>query len=226
MIAALNEEATVGPCVEKALTAIRSLGIAGEVLVVDNGSTDRTAETAAQKGARVEREPKKGYGNAYLAGFRAAKGRYLIMGDADDSYNFEEIGPFYDRLREGCDLVVGNRFKGRVEKGAMPFLHRYLGTPVLTGLIRLFFGVKVGDVNCGMRGLTKEALGSMSLKSPGMEFASEMIIKAALVGLKIADIPCSLYRDKRVHKKHLHPWRDGLRHLALILRLACQKYFT
>jgi len=219
VIPAFNEEKTIGICVTKALKALRQLRgeAAGEVVVADNGSTDATARIAEQLGARVVNVRRKGYGRALMEGFRAARGKYLIMADADDSYNFEETAPFFHKLKEGYDLVMGNRFKGKIEKGAMPFLHRYLGTPVLTGLSNLFFKTNIGDVNCGMRGLTKEAFNKMELKAGGMEFATEMIVKASLLKLKIAEIPCNLYRDKRDHSPYLNTWQDGWRHLRFML---------
>jgi len=217
VIPALNEEKTIGICVSKALKAIKDIGVPAEVLVADNGSTDATVRAAEQLGARVKAVPAKGYGNVLMGGFLAASGEYLIMADADDSYSFEEIKPFYDKLQQGYDLVVGNRFKGKIQKGAMPFLHRYLGTPVLTALMNCFFRTGIGDTNCGMRGMTKEAFRKMHLKAGGMEFATEMIVKASVLKLKIAEVPCNLYRDKRGRKPHLNTWGDGWRHLRFML---------
>lgn len=217
VIPALNEEKSVGICVNKAINALKSLGVSGEVLVADNGSTDETVNHAVAAGARVVCVEEKGYGAALMGGFRAAKGKYLIMGDGDDSYNFEEIGPYLSRLREGFDFVVGNRFHGRFEPGSNPILHRYLGTPVLTFLMNTFFATGVGDVNCGMRGLSRVAFDRMQLRSPGMEFATEMIIKASVLEMKITEVPCNLYRDKRGRPAHLKTWSDGWRHLRFML---------
>jgi glycosyltransferase involved in cell wall biosynthesis len=209
IIPALNEEKTVAVCVRKALRAIERLSTEGEVLVMDNGSTDNTVKVAEEAGARVINISEKGYGSALMSGFEAAKGKFLIMADADDSYNFEEIEPFVNKLKEGYDLVMGNRFKGEIQKSAMPFLHYYLGTPVLTWIMNLFFKTRIGNTNCGMRGLTKKAFHRMHLKASGMEFATEMVIKASLVKLKIAEVPCNLYKDKRGHKPHFNTWSDG-----------------
>ena len=217
VIPALNEEKTIGICVGKALKTIKALGLEGEVLVADNGSTDKTKDIAESLGARVVSISEKGYGNAYIGGFEEAKGEYLIMGDADDSYNFEEVEPYVKKLDEGYDFVMGNRFKGKIEKGAMPFLHRYLGTPVITFVMNLFFKTGIGDSNCGMRGLTKKAFQEMRLKASGMEFAAEMVVKASLVKLKIAEVPCNLYRDKRGRKPHLKTWQDGWRNLRFLM---------
>jgi glycosyltransferase involved in cell wall biosynthesis len=217
VIPCLNEERSIGICVAKAVRAIKALGREGEVVVADNGSTDGSEAAARQAGARVVRVAAKGYGSALIEGLQAACGEILIMGDADDSYDFDELGPFVAKIDEGFDLVIGNRFRGRIEAGAMPPLHRFLGTPVLSWLARAMFGVRVGDVNCGMRALTKEAFNQMQLKVEGMEFATEMIIKASRCKLKIAEIPCNLYRDKRGRKPHLNTWSDGWRHLRFML---------
>jgi len=217
VIPALNEETTVGICIKKALKAFKKLGISGEVVIADNGSTDGTRDLSEKLGARVVRVPKKGYGNAIMGGVRAAHGTFIIMGDADDSYNFEEIDGYYRKLKEGSEFVIGNRFRGKIEEGAMPLLHRFLGTPVLTAIMNLFFGTGIGDTNCGMRGFTKKGFGRMRLKTGGMEFATEMVIKASLVGLNIAEVPCNLYRDKRERKPHLNTWNDGWRHLRFML---------
>lgn len=217
VIPALNEEKTIGICIKQAFQAMKKLGIDGEVIVADNGSRDQTKKIAEKLEARVVSIPRQGYGTACLGGFRAARGKFIIMGDADDSYHFSEIGAFYDKLKEGYDLVMGNRFRGKIEQGAMPLLHRYLGTPILTAIMNLFFKTGIGDTNCGMRGLTKKSLGKMRLKNGGMEFATEMIVKASLVGLKIAEVPCNLYQDKRNRKPHLNTWLDGWRHLRFML---------
>ena len=219
VIPALDEEKTVAICVQKAMRSISQLGaeVEGEVVVADNGSVDRTAEVAEAMGARVVPATRKGYGNALMAGLGAARGEYLVMADADDSYDLEEAARFYHKLKEGYDFVIGNRFRGRIEKGSMPFLHRYLGTPVLGWVMNLFFRTGIGDVNCGMRGLSKEAFREMRLRAGGMEFATEMVVKASIRRLRIAEIPCNLYRDKRDGQPHLSTWRDGWRHLRFML---------
>lgn len=217
VIPALNEELTIAHCVEKARKAIAALGVPGEVLVADNGSTDKTRAAAEAAGARVVPVEGKGYGRALRGGFTAARGRYLIMGDADGSYDFEQASRYVEKLRSGCDFVVGNRFKGAYEDGAMPFLNRHLGTPVLTGIMNLLFQTGLGDTNCGMRGLTKAAFERMGLKADGMEFATEMIVKASLLDMRIAEVPCDLHKDLRDRPPHLRPWRDGWRHLRFML---------
>ncbi len=220
VIPCLNEEKTLPIVIKKAKKSLERLNIRGEVLIADNGSTDNSVSTAKLLGARVVYCFQKGYGNALRCGFINAAGKFLIMGDADDSYNFEEIDDFIKYLREGYDIVIGTRLKGKIEKGAMPFLHRYLGTPVLTFFLNLFFGTKITDCNCGMRGLTKTTFEKLDLSSTGMEFASEMIIKAGILKLKIKEIPITLYRDKRDKPPHLHTWRDGWRHLKFMLLYA------
>ncbi len=220
VIPCLNEAKTLPIVLEKAFGAFKRLGIQGEVVVADNGSEDDSVKIAGKHGARVVHCAEKGYGNALKGGFHAAKGKYMIMGDADDSYNFEEIDGFAENLRGGFDLVMGSRFKGHIQKGAMPFLHRYLGTPVLTFLLNLFFGTKISDCNCGMRGLSKSVFEELKLEAEGMEFASEMIIKAGIMHLKIKEIPVTLYKDKRDRKPHLNTWRDGWRHLKFMLLYA------
>ncbi len=220
VIPCLNEAKTLPFVIPKALSAFARLGVRGEVVVCDNGSTDDSVRVAEHHGARVVHCGKKGYGNALIAGFSAAKGKYMIMGDADDSYNFEEIDGFVGYLRGGCDLVMGTRLKGHIQKGAMPFLHRYLGTPVLTFLLNLFFGTKISDCNCGMRGISRAAFERLALEAGGMEFASEMVIKAGILKLKIKEIPITLSRDRRDRKPHLNTWRDGWRHLKFMLLYA------
>jgi len=217
VIPALNEELTIVHCVEKAKKAIAALGVPGEVVIADNGSTDRTRAVAEAAGARVVAVEGRGYGRALRGGFTAAKGRYLIMGDADGSYDFEQAPRYVEKLRSGCDFVVGNRFKGAYEPGAMPFLNRHLGTPVLTGIMNLLFQTGLGDVNCGMRGVTKAAFERMGLKADGMEFATEMIVKASLLEMRIAEVPCDLHKDLRDRPPHLRRWRDGWRHLRFML---------
>jgi len=213
----LNEAETVQTCVEKALGFLRRAGIAGEVVVADNGSTDGSQALAEAAGARVVGVFDRGYGAALLGGIHAARGRYVIMGDADDSYDFERLDNILDRLRAGDQLVMGNRFRGGIAPGAMPFLHRYLGNPVLSFLGRLFFRIPVGDFHCGLRGFSREAVLALDLKSPGMEFASEMVVKAALNGLVIAETPTTLKPDGRTRRPHLKTWSDGWRHLRFLL---------
>ncbi|MGQ0679658.1 MAG: glycosyltransferase family 2 protein [Actinomycetota bacterium] len=213
----LNEAATIAKCISKAQRAMRELGVAGEVVIADNGSTDGSCEIAADLGARVVPVAERGYGSALMGGIAAARGRFVVMGDSDDSYNFSEIGGYLARLREGCQLVMGNRFLGGIAPGAMPRLHRYLGTPVLTAVQRLFFNSAVGDVNCGMRGFDREAIIRLDLRSTGMEFASEMIVKATLHGLRTDEVPATLSPDGRGRPPHLSSWRDGWRHLRFMM---------
>ena len=217
VIPARNEERTIAHCVEKAKKAFAALGVQGEVLVADNGSTDGTRAVAERAGARVVPVEGKGYGRALRGGFTAARGRWLIMGDADGSYDFEQAPRYVEKLRQGCDFVVGNRFQGAIAPGAMPFLNRYLGTPVLTAVMNLLFRTGIGDTNCGMRGLTKSAFERMGLKADGMEFATEMIVKASLLKMRIAEVPCDLHKDLRDRPPHLRRWRDGWRHLRFML---------
>lgn len=213
----LDEAATIGRCVEKAVDFLRRRGIDGEVLVADNGSVDGSPEIARERGARVIPVPGKGYGRALMAGIAGARGVYVIMGDADESYDFAALDPFLEKLRQGHDLVMGNRFRGGIAKGAMPFLHRYLGNPVLSFAGRLFFGSPVGDFHCGLRGFRRDAIQRLGLASPGMEFASEMVVKATLDGLRITEVPTSLSPDGRLEASHLRTWRDGWRHLRFLL---------
>jgi hypothetical protein len=217
IIPCLNEELTLGICIEKAQAAFRQRGIVGEVVVGDNGSTDRSVEIAESLGARVVHQPVKGYGAAISAAAGAARGQYLIMADADDSYDWAALDPFIDALEEGADLVMGNRFAGGIEAGAMPPLHRYLGNPVLSAIARWLHRSPIRDFHCGMRGFTRDAFARMSARSPGMEFASEMVINAQRAGLDIREVPTRLYRDKRDRPPHLRSFRDGWRHLRLII---------
>ncbi|AXQ31796.1 glycosyltransferase family 2 protein [Solimonas sp. K1W22B-7] len=216
----LDEAETVATCVKKARRFLDSQGIAGEVLVADNGSTDGSQELAFAAGARVEHIAEKGYGSALLGGIRAARGRYVIMGDADDSYDFSRLTSFIDKLRDGHAMVVGNRFQGGIEPGAMPFLHRYLGNPVLSFVGRLFFGAGIGDFHCGLRGFDRNAILGLSLQSSGMEFASEMIVKTTLAGLSMAEVPTTLAPAGRTRPPHLRSWRDGWRHLRFLLMMS------
>lgn len=213
----LNEAETIGICIEKAKKYIEVSGVSAEIVIGDNGSTDGSQEIAKALGARVIDIPVKGYGAALMGAITNAKGKYIIMGDSDDSYNFLALQPFVDKLREGYDLVMGNRFKGGIEKGAMPFLHRYLGNPVLTFIGRLFFSINAKDFHCGLRGFNRESILSIGLITPGMEFASEMVVKSALFKLKITEVPTVLSPDGRSRPPHLRTWRDGWRHLRFLL---------
>ncbi|MCB0457373.1 MAG: glycosyltransferase family 2 protein [Flavobacteriaceae bacterium] len=213
----LNEVETLAICITKAKSFLEKEKIAGEVVIADNGSTDGSLEIASKLGARIAHVKDKGYGNALIGGINAAQGTYIIMGDADDSYDFSNLMPFIEKLREGYNLVMGNRFKGGIKKGAMPFLHKYLGNPVLSFLGRLFFKVKIGDFHCGLRGFSKEAFLKMNLRTTGMEFASEMIVKASLKNLSITEVPTILSKDGRSRPPHLNTWRDGWRHLRFLV---------
>jgi glycosyltransferase involved in cell wall biosynthesis len=213
----LNESATVGICVKKVLDAMQRHGIRGEVIVADNGSTDGSREIAAELGARVVPIETRGYGSALHGGIAAARGRFVLMGDADDSYDFAHLDAFVGKLREGYDLVMGNRFQGGILPGAMPPLHRYLGNPVLTGIGRLFFKSPVGDFHCGLRAFRKDAIERLDLRTLGMEFASEMVVKATAFGLRVTEIPTTLSPDGRGRAPHLRTWRDGWRHLRFLL---------
>lgn len=212
----LNEIETVGVCVRKSLAALRKAGIEGEVIVADNGSTDGSVELAESEGARVVHVDEKGYGNALKGGIIAARGRYVLMADSDDSYNFAHIPRFLEKLRSGSDLVMGNRFRGGIERGAMPPLHRYVGNPVLTGIGRLLFHSPCEDFHCGIRAFRKECFERMDVRSSGMEFASEMVVKATLLGMQVSEIPTTLSPDGRSHAPHLRSWRDGWRHLRFL----------
>jgi glycosyltransferase involved in cell wall biosynthesis len=219
----LNEARTVEPCVRAARSYLTGAGIDGEVLVADNGSTDGSVEIAVAAGARVVHVPVRGYGAALMAGIAASGSRFVIMGDADASYDFSRLEDFMQRLRHGAELVMGNRFQGGIEKGAMPFLHRYLGNPVLSFVGRVFFRVGIRDFHCGLRGFSREAVMRLALVTPGMEFASEMVAKAALARLRIEEVPITLRPDGRDRPPHLRPWRDGWRHLRFLL-LFCPRW--
>jgi glycosyltransferase involved in cell wall biosynthesis len=213
----LNEAETIAVCVTKALAFLAGYGISGEVLIADNGSTDGSQAIAANLGARVIAVADKGYGAALRGGIARARGRYIIMGDADDSYDFSALEAFVDRLRAGVDLVMGNRFKGGIERDAMPALHRYLGNPVLSWLGRLLFRIDAGDFHCGLRGFNATSIRSLDLHTTGMEFASEMVVRSALQGLRIEEVPTTLKPDGRSRPPHLRTWRDGWRHLKFLL---------
>ena len=213
----LNEAETLATCIKKARGSLDRHGIAGEIIIADNGSTDGSQAIGASLGARVIEIEVKGYGSALMGGITAARGRYVIMGDADDSYDFTNLMPFIEKLREGYDLVMGNRFKGGIRPGAMPPLHRYLGNPVLTFIGRLFFGSPSGDFHCGLRGFNRDAILGLDLQTTGMEFASEMVVKATLNGLRITEVPTTLSPDGRSRPPHLRSWRDGWRHLRFLL---------
>ena len=213
----LNEAETLEVCISKAQASLDALGVAGEIIIADNGSTDGSQMIAAEMGARVVSVATKGYGSAIRGGLAAARGKYIIVGDADDSYDFSNLGPFVGKLRDGYDLVMGNRFQGGIEPNAMPLLHKYLGNPVLTTTGRLFFRSPCHDFHCGLRGFRKAAIERLDLRTRGMEFASEMVVKASLYNLKIAEVPTKLSRDGRTRRPHLRSWRDGWRHLRFML---------
>lgn len=219
----LNEAATLPVCIKKAHAFLARAGVAGEVLVSDNGSTDGSQAIAEAHGARVVHATERGYGAALMNGIDHAQGRYVVMGDADDSYDFSKLDPYLAALRGGAELVMGNRFQGGIGPGAMPFLHRYLGNPVLSFIGRLFFRVPIGDFHCGLRGFSREAVLRLGLVTPGMEFASEMVAKAALAGLRITEVPTTLQPDGRGRPPHLRTWRDGWRHLRFLL-LFCPRW--
>jgi hypothetical protein len=216
----LNEERTLGTCIRKAQQSFLDHGIAGEVIVADNGSSDRSVEVAASFGARVVHEGSKGYGAALTAGIRASNGKIIVMADADDSYDWLTLGEFVKSIEAGNDLVMGNRFHGGIKPGAMPLLHQYLGNPVLSSLTRLFYRIPIGDFHCGMRAFTRDAFERMQVRTTGMEFATEMVVHAAHAGLKISEIPTCLYPDKRGRPPHLRSFRDGWRHLRFLLTYA------
>jgi glycosyltransferase involved in cell wall biosynthesis len=213
----LNEEGTISKCIAMAFDSIRKNGLSAEVLIADNGSTDNSVSIAEKLGARVVSVKEKGYGSALKAGIKEANGKYIIMGDSDCSYDFGEISLFIDRLREGYDLVMGNRFKGGIKDGAMPFLHRYVGNPILSFIGRLFFQSSIGDFHCGLRGFNRQSIINIGLTTTGMEFASEMVVKATLNKLKITEVPTILYPDERNKPPHLNTWSDGWRHLRFLL---------
>ncbi|MCT2586685.1 glycosyltransferase family 2 protein [Actinophytocola gossypii] len=213
----LNEAETLATCIEKAQGYLDRSGVVGEVVIADNGSTDGSQEIARKLGARVVNVTAKGYGSALMGGIRAARGTYVIMGDADDSYDFANLDPFVAELRKGAELVMGNRFKGGIEPDAMPPLHKYLGNPVLSAVGKLFFKAPVGDFHCGLRGFRREAIMRIGLHTTGMEFASEVVVKSCMSGLRISEVPTTLKKDGRSRPPHLRSWRDGWRHLRFLL---------
>lgn len=213
----LNEAETLATCIGKAQRALREAGIAGEVVIADNGSTDGSVEIAEGMGARVVRVSAKGYGNALMGGIAAARGKYIMMGDADDSYDFGHAPRFVEELRKGADVVMGNRFRGGIQKNAMPPLHRYFGNPALTKLGQIFFRSPVGDFYCGLRAFRKDAYERMGLRTTGMEFATEMVVKATLLRMRITEVPTTLSPDGRSRPPHLRTWRDGWRTLRFFL---------
>jgi glycosyltransferase involved in cell wall biosynthesis len=220
VIPCLNEANSIAFCVDKALAAFRQAGICGEVVVGDNGSTDGSQQIAESRGARVIPVGMKGYGHALRGGIEAARGSFIIMGDADDSYDFSDAPRFVEKWREGYEVVIGNRFAGEIKPGAMPWHHKYLGNPVLSGILRILFGTHIGDSHCGMRGFTKDVYQRMDLRTTGMEFASEFVIKAAKLRARMTEIPITLWPDKRGRPPHLRSFRDGWRHLRFMLLYA------
>jgi glycosyltransferase involved in cell wall biosynthesis len=220
VIPCLNEANSIGICVEKAMRAFQAGGLRGEVVVADNGSTDGSVEIAEKAGARVVRVLHRGYGSALQFGIEASRGTFIIMGDADDSYDFGEVPRFVERWRAGYEVVMGNRFKGEIKPGAMPWHHKYIGNPVLSWVLNLFFHAGIGDSHCGIRGFTRAVYDRMDLRSTGMEFASEFVIKASQLRAKVAEIPITLWPDKRGRPPHLRSFRDGWRHLRFMLLYA------
>lgn len=212
----LNEENTIETCIRKAQMFLSENNVKGEILIADNGSTDSSKLIAKQSGTRVVEVPKQGYGSALINGSKQAKGKYTIMGDCDDSYNFLEIMPILEQLREGAELVIGNRYKGKMQKGAMKFLHRVIGTPLISALGKMKYKIKVNDFNCGLRGYETKKINSLGCKCEGMEYATEMLIKAKKHNLKIVEIPINFYKDGRNRQPHLRTFQDGIRHMRLI----------
>jgi glycosyltransferase involved in cell wall biosynthesis len=221
----LNEAETLACCIKKAQAFLKQSGVAGEVLIADNGSTDGSQAIAVSLGARVVGVPVRGYGAALIEGIENARGRFVVMGDSDDSYDFSALEPFVAELRAGADLVMGNRFKGGIKPGAMPWLHYYVGNPVLTTLGRWFFNSDCGDFHCGLRGFNRAAILRLDLQASGMEFASEMVVKATVHGLRLAEVPVTLWPDGRSRAPHLRSWRDGWRHLRFLLLFSPRSLF-
>ena len=220
VIPCLNEANSIGVCVEKAMHALRAGGLRGEVVVADNGSTDGSVEIAQKMGARVIQVEQRGYGFALRAGIEAARGEFIVMGDADDSYDFNDVPRFAERWKQGFDVVMGNRFRGEIKPSAMPWHHKYIGNPVLSAVLNLFFRAGIGDSHCGMRGFTRAVYDRMDLRSTGMEFASEFVIKATQLRARVTEIPITLWPDKRGRPPHLRSFRDGWRHLRFMLLYA------
>jgi glycosyltransferase involved in cell wall biosynthesis len=217
LLPCLNEAETLAVCICKARASLAKLGIVGEIIVADNGSSDGSQAIARAEGAIVVDVPRRGYGAALAGGIAAARGEFVLMADADDSYGLDDLGQFVAQLRAGSDLVMGNRFAGGLEPGAMPFLHRYLGNPVLSRLGRLFFHIPIGDFHCGMRAFRRDAIRALEMRTEGMEFASEMVVRASLAKLNITEVPTVLRKDGRTRAPHLRTWRDGWRHLRFLL---------
>ena len=218
VIPCLNEEKTIQICIEKCKRSFEELNINGEVIVSDNGSSDNSVEYATNAGAKVVYCDKKGYGNALREGFKNANGKYILMGDADNSYDFSEIHLFWNKKSEETGMIIGTRLNGNIEEGAMPFLNRYLGTPVLTFVLNFLYGTRISDSQCGMRLIKKDCLDNIAFKTTGMEFASELLVQFVKHKFKIDEIPISLYKDDEKRKPHLRPWRDGLRHLCYLIK--------
>ncbi|MES2216753.1 MAG: glycosyltransferase family 2 protein [Patescibacteria group bacterium] len=223
VIPCLNEKETIVRCIEEAKQGILRLGISAEIIVADNGSSDGSVELARAAGARVVHVPVRGYGAALKAGILAAQGKYIVMGDSDGSYDFTQVPDFIRKFDEGYDIVLGNRFLGGIEPGAMPFLNQHLGNPVITVFTQILHGRAFGDTQCGLRGGTREALHSLNLQSDQFEYASEMVVKALRSNLRLAEIPVRLRHDHTDRKPHLRPWRDGLRHMRLIVAHAISR---
>jgi len=213
----LDEARTLATCIRKAQASFERLGISGEVVIADNGSTDGSQAIAEELGARVVPVAQRGYGAALMGGIAAARGRWVIMGDADDSYDFSDLEPFVTRLREGYDFVAGNRFKGGIQPGAMPWLHKWLGNPVLSFVSRRLYGTPCGDINCGLRAFDREKIAALDIRSPGMEYAIEMIVKATMAGYRVTEVPTTLSPDAEGREPHLNTWRDGWRSIRLLL---------
>ncbi len=216
----LNEAETLAACIRKAGAFLAEADVDGEILVADNGSTDGSDGIAVREGARLIRVKEPGYGSTLRAGSQQARGRYVIMADSDDSYDVRHLRPFLDRLREGYDLVMGNRYAGGIDKDAMPALHRYIGVPFLSAVGRLLYGSRIGDFHCGLRGYDRDAINALGLTSTGMEYASEMIIKSEMAGLRITEVPTTLRKDGRSGRSHIRTFPDGWRHLRLLIKNA------
>ena len=212
----LNEEKTISSCIQKSKSFLDENNIEGEVIVADNGSTDGSVNLAISLGAKIVNVNKKGYGSAIIGGVKKSKGKYVIIGDADNTYDFSNLRMFIDNLRSGDDLVMGNRFLGGIKEGAMPFKNKYIGNPILSFIGRLFYKTNIRDFHCGLRGFSRKSFDLMNLTTTGMEFASEMVVKASLLGLKTCEVPIILYPDNRDRNPHLRPWRDGWRHLKFL----------